>query len=282
MADLCGHVFACRIDSGADEVVIWDSIITFLHRNSVFLPTRNEPRTFKAVDGRVLNSPGEVQISPMITTVAGKCRLRNLCARIVPDEDANVVPGAACAGDIVLGNPFLIKAGLDVTDFVADNLEKLASIDFGTLQSVQPAAKIGKLTAQMLSSQEETSTINPDDVDTVAKLCTLIQNGDFPLRDGDDIDYKDVEIGPRNEEELQSAIEEMTKRAGRHLPKQYHAQLRDIVSKASDVFRVKLSGDPPVDVPPMKIEFEGQSKPMKVRQRTYSPQQTAFLKAKVD
>ena len=54
------------------------------------------------------------------------------------------------------------------------------------------------------------------------------------------------------------------------------------MSNASEVFRVKLSDDPPVDVPPMKIEFEADEKPVKVLQRTYSPQQTAFLKKKID
>lgn len=81
---------------------------------------------------------------------------------------------------------------------------------------------------------------------------------------------------------MESAIEEMVKRAGRHLPNQYHAQLRDIVSNASNVFRVRISGNPTVDVAPKKIELEGQSKPVKVRQRMYSPQQAAFLKANVD
>lgn len=130
MAELCGHVFACRIDSGANELVISSSIINFLHEKSVFLPTRNEQRTFKVVDSRDLRSPGKVQISPDFNTVAVKCRMRNICARIVPGEDVNMFPGATCTGEIVFGNPFLIKAGLDVIEFIADNLDKLASIDF--------------------------------------------------------------------------------------------------------------------------------------------------------
>lgn len=68
MADLCYHVFACRIDSGEDELGISDSLIRFLYVKSVFLPTRNKPRTFKAVDGRILNSPGELQITLLRST----------------------------------------------------------------------------------------------------------------------------------------------------------------------------------------------------------------------
>ncbi len=33
-------------------------------------------------------------------------------------------------------------------------------------------------------------------------LCPMIANGDLPLVDGDDIDYKDVEIGDQDEQEL--------------------------------------------------------------------------------
>lgn len=86
-----------------------------MHEKSVFLTKRIEPRTFKAVDGRTLKSPGEVQISPTLNTMTAKYRLRNLCARIIPHEDANVVSGAASAGEIVLGNHFLVKADLGVT-----------------------------------------------------------------------------------------------------------------------------------------------------------------------
>ncbi len=35
----------------------------------------------------------------------------------------------------------------------------------------------------------------------------MIENGDLPLVDGDDIDYKDVEIGDQNEQELAQAID---------------------------------------------------------------------------
>lgn len=50
--------------------------------------------------------------------------------------------------------------------------------------------------AEFLSSQEESGSIDPDDVESLEKPCPLNQNGDFPLRDGNDINYKDVEIGP--------------------------------------------------------------------------------------
>ena len=43
----------------------------------------------------------------------------------------------------------------------------------------------------------------------------------------------------------------------------------------------RLGKDPPIDVEPMNIEFEGSTCPIKVRQRSYSPKQLSFLKTKV-
>ncbi len=49
-----------------------------------------------------------------------------------------------------------------------------------------------------------------------------------------------------------------------------------------NVFRIRLGGDPPIDVPPMEIKFEKEERPAKVRQRTYSPEQLDFMKKKCD
>ncbi len=44
-----------------------------------------------------------------------------------------------------------------------------------------------------------------------------------------------------------------------------------MVLEYKDVFRIRLGADTPVDVSPMEIKFEGAERPVKVRQRTYSP-----------
>ncbi len=54
-----------------------------------------------------------------------------------------------------------------------------------------------------------------------------------------------------------------------------------MVLEYKDIFRISLGSDPPVDVPPMEIKFEGMERPVKVRQRTYSPEQLEFMKKKV-
>ncbi len=49
-----------------------------------------------------------------------------------------------------------------------------------------------------------------------------------------------------------------------------------------DIFRVRLGTNPPFDVPPMEIKFEETDRHVKVRQRTYSPEQLDFTKNKYD
>ena len=119
LANLHGFNFACRIDSGADDNVISDTIVTFLGDQGIYLPTlrQSKDRRFKAIDGHAVKPVGKVQVCPTLKTVAGPCRLRNINAHIMPCSDKYVVNGAACSGELVLGNPFLIYSGLDVKDF---------------------------------------------------------------------------------------------------------------------------------------------------------------------
>ncbi len=209
--------------------------------------------------------------------MAGPCRLRNISVKIISDNDNHVVPGNACAGEIILGNPFLKASGLDVKDFLADNIERLSAIDYGNLEVEERTAKVGKLGLKLLSNDigMAEGEIEP------TKLCSMMSNDKFPLKDGDDIDYKDVEVVIQNDNEIQKEIDTMVFRGEKHLDKDSRSIMRSMVYEFKDIFRVKLGKDPPVNVEPMKIELEGPTRPIKVRQRTYSPEQTLFLKQKV-
>ena len=55
-----------------------------------------------------------------------------------------------------------------------------------------------------------------------------------------------------------------------------------MVLSYKDIFRIRLGEDPPVNVPPMEIKFEDSEKPVKVLERTYSPEQLEFLRKKCD
>lgn len=269
---LNGFKFSCRIDSGSDAVAcISDTIVDFLFDKGIFLPIRmyTEPHIYKAFDGRVVEAKGEAQISPLLYTDAGPCRLRNVQVKVAPNSDGYVSPGNDCAGEIVLGNPLLKRMGLDVKQFLADNIGHVSSIDFSGNPSEDPPDKVGKLGQKLCENSR------------LGKVGSLQYNNPFPLKDDDDIKYKDVDVGEQDEDELQEAIQKMIDRATESLPDHLHKNLKDLVGEFKDIFRIKLGNDPPVDVPPMKIEFEESERPVKVRQRTYSPEQTEFLKKKV-
>ncbi len=110
----------------------------------------------------------------------------------------------------------------------------------------------------------------------------MIAHRDIPLVEGDDIDYNDAEIGDRDENELEKALEDAIRRAAEHLPNRLKKSFGDIVLEYKDIFRICLGADPPVDVPPMEIKFEGTECLVKVQQRTYSPDQLDFMKKKCD
>lgn len=102
------------------------------------------------------------------------------------------------------------------------------------------------------------------------------------LKDGNDIDYKDVRISLQNEFELTSAIDNMGSCDSDCLESEHHKSFVDLIQECKDIFRVWLGEDPPADVSPMVTEFENAERPVRVRQPTSSPPQLEFLKKKID
>ncbi len=89
-------------------------------------------------------------------------------------------------------------------------------------------------------------------------------------------------IGDQDEQELEQAIYDPIRRAGKHLQNSLKESFRNMVLEYKDIFRIRLGADPPVDAPPMEIKFEGTERPVKVRQRMYSPERLDFMKKKCD
>lgn len=65
----------------------------------------------------------QISILPQLLTVAGHCRLRNLRPYVITSTEKNVAEGAACAGELILGNIFLKLSGLGVRDFISNRIE---------------------------------------------------------------------------------------------------------------------------------------------------------------
>ena len=67
-------------------------------------------------------------------------------------------------------------------------------------------------------------------------FCSMIVDDKFPLKDGDDIDCKDVEIGIQDGNELQEAIDNMISRGEKHLEKDSRTTLKSILKEFKDIF----------------------------------------------
>lgn len=119
----------------------------FLGDQGVFLPSCwfSKPEKLQKIDVHPVNSKKKAQISPLIQTMAEPCRLRNIKVKILSGSDDHVPAGTGCAGDIILGKPFMKASGLDVKDFLANNIEWLSSIDYSELQIEDNSDKVGKL-----------------------------------------------------------------------------------------------------------------------------------------
>ncbi len=59
-------------------------------------------------------------------------------------------------------------------------------------------------------------------------------------------------------------------------------QLRDLLLRYSDVFRLELGRDPLVDMPPLRVNLRNNAKPVRCKARRYGPKQRAFMELHVD
>lgn len=118
-SDLHDLKYACHIVSDVDKMTILDTVVKISNDKSIFLPTSTGAKTLKTVDGIVVKRPEVVRTSPVLDTAVGKCRMKNSRMRVAHDDDSTVRPSAACVIGIDPRNPFLLRARLNVTGFLA-------------------------------------------------------------------------------------------------------------------------------------------------------------------
>lgn len=118
------------VESGADQLANSDASVNVLNSKQIFLSILIQAQTFKAVNGSSVRSPSQIEISQVLSTSSGKSCPRNSRMDTVLDEDTTVWDRVTCSGEIVLGNPFFRKAGPNIADFIAENLERRSSVDY--------------------------------------------------------------------------------------------------------------------------------------------------------
>lgn len=64
----------------------------------------------------------------------------------------------------------------------------------------------------------------------------MLKNKDFALQDAEDIDYKDIDVGKKNVDNLEKTIKSMNHRAEESLPNHFHGPHREAVQNSRDCF----------------------------------------------
>lgn len=80
-------------------------------------------------------------------------------------------------------------------------------------------------------------------------------NSGFPLQGGDEVHFKAVESETKDYSDLVLSTAEATSCSSNHIPKHLKASFNTIILSLRDVFRFKLGLYPPLDFPPINIEF---------------------------
>jgi hypothetical protein len=62
----------------------------------------------------------------------------------------------------------------------------------------------------------------------------------------------------------------------------FTTQLRDLLLRYADMFRLELGRDPPVDIPPLRVKLRDDAKPVRCKARRYGPEQRAFMDSRVE
>ena len=117
-------------------------------------------------------------------------------------------------------------------DFLAENIEHLASINHGNIQVEQNQAKVGKLGLKLISKE---LNLDENGIDS-NRLCSMISDEKFPLKVGDDIDYKNVVIGIHDGNELQEGIDAMVSRGEKLSKNDSRATLKVMATEFKDIF----------------------------------------------
>eukprot|EP00171_Calliarthron_tuberculosum_P012395 IDg12395t1 len=92
----------------------------------------------------------------------------------------------------------------------------------------------------------------------------MIANGDFLLRDENDIDYKDVKIGSQNAQELQDAFKKASYDSLKYILERLKDSFEIMVLGFKDIILISLAADLLVKVPLMMIDLEENDRPFKV------------------
>ncbi|POM78260.1 Hypothetical protein PHPALM_4228 [Phytophthora palmivora] len=241
---------ATLLDSGADDSVVSGGIIRALESAVVTIREYSVSRTLDPFGRHLIPVTRKVQFGEVeIETSAGPLLLRNLEC-LVYEEDRTL--------SLTIGRPVTNCLGYTTDGLLA-------------------AARTRKSEYELLNTNEVTSDHSPLGRQQAMRTRTL----ETLDEDGDEQD--ELVTSPRLAIETtcaaQEALEVKIKEAiGNGIPNKEGKQLRDLLIRYVDVFRLSFGNDPPVRGPPLRVRLKEGARSVKAKARRYPPDHKRYVK----
>ena len=267
-------------DYGADLACMSEHHLAQCQKHGIFIQTLvlTEPvevdlamqEEGPATSPQMFSSSKKVRLTTTIDTLSGPLRLRNVEYLVFPHA----------MKEVLLSRPLLQTLEFDLPSHLSSVRAKFHDADFSNIgfspeifdhDKDEAPAKPGTLASVMMSRS--------------LGQCAIDEVVDISAGRSSDEKYLTLPdiVGDECPEETETNLHAIIASAVENgLDEDHTRALRDLVFEYKDIFRSRLGGDPPVQVPPMKILIKPGSKPFKAKRRNYSPQQALFLREKVD
>ena len=202
-----------------------------------------------------------------------------------------VINGELAPEQLLIGRPVLKHLGVDTSTLLDKNrlsLDGHDCIDVGNPTAYVRRMMLSRISGNSSSANlqnEETSSQTADATNSSNNLTSMEvvrpRKNYFVVRDEPDTlpeDFSLEKVDENQEEDIVQALEDCLRTCvDNQLSSEDIMEMRTILLKHKDIFRIRLGGGPPAKLPPMKINLAPEAKPIRVRLRNYSQQQKEFL-----
>jgi hypothetical protein len=196
----------------------------------------------------------EVKVDLDFSTFAGKLLLKNVVCWVA------AAPLAAGLGEILVSRPEMAVMGYSAESILDKARAENVEYDMVGDHSV-------KSPAVALLSRLEQPPARPM-AEEEASFIPLEEAVCFPMDKGNVNKIAEVK------EVLLRKVQEVDDAGGSPI---LTTQLRDLLLRYADVFRLELGRDPPVDMPPLRVKLRDDAKPVRCKARHYGPEQRVFM-----
>lgn len=207
---------------------------------------------------------------------AGPLALLNVQLLVADDDLADE--------DILIGRPVLAHLGVDSRSILEQRRATLDETDCSHLQRhIGAKSKIGRLLiARLKRTRGSDANDEYDSSSKSSKTTPRPSSSYFANRSEPDpfpnphlLDLPDKDHKANIELALENLLEDALTRG---FPKSRFDDLRNMVLKRKNVFRLTFTNEPGANIPPLKLHLKPDAKPVLVKLRKYNESQRAFLR----